>query len=265
MNNEEKLFSVQSSLNDQDFDDVFRIYLEMERGNEKKIAMITCVILCVICIVLMIIMRNITFLFYGIGCLVVGFAYLMVPVNRKFLAANRLMLGMQRETGFYPHAVTTMEIFGDEESEEMTEEEIEDATTVFLTGSVTAYENERGFLFADGKISNQFLYVPKRSLTEEEIEQISDFAQNRCSGGYHALQMNPMIAPEEAQEEKEENGDSLVSQVCDQYYGADKLHLHGEDGQNIDMDSEEEPEDEELQVDDMQPANEPETTEASDE
>ena len=265
MNKEEKLFSVQSRLNDQDFDDVFRIYLEMERGNEKKIAMITCSVLCVICIILMILMKNITFLFYGIGCLVVGFAYLMVPVNKKFLATNRLMLGMNRETGFYPHAVTTMEIFEDEESDEMTEEEIEDATTVFLTGSITAYETEQGFLFADGKISNQFLYLPKRTLSEEETAAISEFAQERCSGGYHFLQMTPMVAPEEQQDEApdEESGDSLVSEVCDRYYGAEKLHLHDEDGHSIND------EDDEMLPDDAEPAEEcpeePEHTEDSDE
>ena len=235
MSKDEKLFSVQSRLNDQDFDDVFRIYLEMERGNERKIAMITCIVLFVICIVLLIVMKNITFLFYGIGCLIVGFAYLLVPVNKKFLATNRLMFGIARETGFYQHSVTTMEIFSDEDSTEMTEEEVEDATTVFQTGSMTAYENERGFLFAEGKITNQFLYIPKRGLTEEELSQLTDFAKERCSGGYRYLQMKSMIEGEQGDTEQAEEsvGDSLVSQVCDRYYGADKLHLHDEEGHAI--------------------------------
>ena len=115
MKKEEKLFSVQSRLNDQDYEDVFRIYLENERGSERKIAMIVCAALSVICLALVFIMHNYTFLFYGIGCLLVGLAYLFVPVNKKFIATNRLMFGTARETGFYPHMITTMEIFEENE------------------------------------------------------------------------------------------------------------------------------------------------------
>lgn len=237
MKKEEKLFSVKSRLNDQDFEDVFRIYLEMERGSEKKIAMIVCAALCVICIVLMIVMRNYTFLFYGIGCIVVGLAYLLVPVNKKFIATNRLMFGTARETGFYPHMMTTMELFEDEDAAEMTEEEIEEATTVFSTGSIAAYEDERGFLFAEGKITNQFLYLPKRSMTETEISTVRAFAQENCSGGYRELKMKSMLEPDEneAAAETEEASD-FVDSVCNQYYGAKKLHLHDENGQSIDPD-----------------------------
>ena len=253
MKKEEKLFSVQSRLNNQDFEDVFRIYMEMEHGSEKKIAMVVSVILCIICIVLMIVMHNFTFLFYGIGCIVVGLAYLLVPVNRKFIATNRLMFGTARETGFYPHMITTMEIFEDEDASEMTEEEIEEATTVLSTGSITAYENERGFLFAEGKITNQFLYIPKRSLTETEISTIRAFAEENCSGGYRSVEMKSMIEPDETEEtaETEEESSDLVSEVCDQYYGADKLRLHDDEGHLIDTDedepdgTEEEPADEE--------------------
>ena len=243
MKKEEKLVSVQSRLNDQDYEDVFRIYLENERGSERKIAMIVCAALSVICLALVFIMHNYTFLFYGIGCLLVGLAYLFVPVNKKFIATNRLMFGTARETGFYPHMITTMEIFEDEEAAEMTEEEIEEATTVFSTGNITAYENERGFLFAEGKITNQFLYIPKRDLTETETGTIRAFAEENCSGGYHLVGVKSMVEPDEneteAKPEKEESSD-FVNSVCDQYYGAEKLRLHGDDGFDIDIEDGEE-------------------------
>ena len=241
MDKEEKLFSVQSRLNAQDYDDVFRVYLDEERGKEKRIAIILSSVIFVICIIMFFVNHyNIVFIFYGLGGLIVGGAYLLVPVNKKFIATNRLMFGLQRETGFYEHAITTMEIFEDEDSTAMTEEEIEEATTVFSTGSIAAYENARGFLFAEGKISNQFLYIPKRGLTEEQITQIREFAQERCSGGYRLLETKPMIAAAEDDEQTEapaeENNDSLVDTVCDQFYGVGNLHLHGEDGRPIDFD-----------------------------
>ena len=245
MEKEEKLFSVQSSLNDQDYDEVFRMYLEMERGNEKKIAMIICAVLFVICMILFFINSyNIMFIFYGIGCLVVGAAYLLVPVNKKFLATNRLMYGMNRETGFYPHSLTTMEIFEDEDAAEMTPEEIEDATTEFSTGSIKAFENENGFLFAEGKISNQFLYIPKRGLDEQTEENIRGFARERCSGGYQYLEMKSMLEPEDAPEDAQTGSDSLVNEVCDQYYGKNRLHLYDEEGNPIDPDDGDKPADE---------------------
>jgi MinD-like ATPase involved in chromosome partitioning or flagellar assembly len=136
-----------------------------------------------------------------------------------------------------------MEIFEDEDSSEMTEEEIEEATTVISTGTMVAYENARGFLFAEGKISNQFLYIPKRGLTQEQLTQIQEFAKERCSGGYHLLEMKSMISADEDGEQSAEQeapaDDSFVSGVCKQFYGADRLHLHGEDGRPIDFDEEE--------------------------
>ena len=239
MKKEEKLFSVQSRLNDHDFEDVFSIYMENERGSERQIAMVVCAVLCVICIVLMFIMHNYTFLFYGIGCILVGLAYLLVPVNKKFIATNRLMFGTARETGFYPHMLTTMEIFEDEEAAEMTEDEIEEATTVFSTGSLTAYENERGFLFAQGKITNQFLYIPKRDLTETETGAVRAFAEENCDGGYHLVGTKSMVESDEepdGEAPQEEDTSEFVDSVCDQYYGADKLRLHSDDETEADPD-----------------------------
>ena len=235
MAKETKLFSVQTQMNDKDYDDVYKIYLEMERGNEKKIALSTCVILCAICIVLLIIFQSIMFLFYGIGCLIVGAAYCFVPANRKFIAQNRLQFGEKRETGFYPHRLTSIELL--DEEEELTEEETEEATIEFPTGSLAAFENERGFLFADGKISNQFVYLPKRQLNEEETDSVREFAKERCSGGYHLLEMKSMLADDEEEEEENDRTDG-VSNVCNRYYGAKKLHLYNDEGHRIDMDEE---------------------------
>jgi len=36
MAKESKLFSVQTQMNDKDYDDVFRIYLDVERGSEGE-------------------------------------------------------------------------------------------------------------------------------------------------------------------------------------------------------------------------------------
>lgn len=242
MEKEEKLFSVQSRLNDQDYDDVFRVYLEEERGREKKRAIISCSVLFAICILLFFINHyNIVFIFYGIGCLIVGAAYLMVPVNKKFIATNRLMFGMQRETVFYPHAVSTMEIYEDEDSTAMTEEELEEATTVISTGAMVAYENERAFLFAEGKISNQFLYIPKRGLSEEQLTNLREFAQERCSGGYHLIEVKSMVADDDAETEKpaeESTDDSVASDMCGQFYGAKHLHLRDDEGRPIDFSAE---------------------------
>ena len=237
MAKESKLFSVQTQMNDKDYDDVFRIYLDVERGSEKRVAVATCVVLFLIFLVLMFVFQSVTFIFYGIGALVIGIAYVMVPANKKFVAQNKLMFGEKRETGFYPHKLTTIEILDDEE--ELTEEELEDATDHFQTGSITAYENERGFLFAEGKISNRFLYIPKRQLDEEEEEKIREFAKDRCSGGYTLLEMKSMLADENEDADDENDDTSFVSDVCNQYYGAKKLRLYDDDGHRIDTEEEE--------------------------
>lgn len=242
MAKEEKLLQIKSKLNDRDFEDVYKIYLETERGKDRKISMIVCIVIAAICIFLFFLWHNITFIFYAGGAVVVWLLYMMVPSNRKFIAANKLQFGEWRVTSFYPHSISTMEILEDEnETDEMDEDEIEEATTNISTVNLKAYENERAFLFADSKISVQFLYVPKRGLTEEEIAVIREFAEERCSGGYEALEMKSMIEDEESEEtESETEGTDIVSAVCDRYYGAKKLHLYDSDGHRVRMDEDDE-------------------------
>lgn len=236
MAKEEKILTVRSKLNDRDFEDVFKIYLETERTKDKSIGLLTCGVLCIICIILMILLHTITFLFYALGCVIIAISYMLVPVNKKFIANNKLQFGEWRETTFYPHSISVMEIFEENERDTMDEEEIEEATTEISTVSLTAYENERGFLFADSKIVNQFLYIPKRGLKKQELADIQEFAKERCSGGYTMLEMNSMI--EEEAEEEEETGTSVTSAVCEQFYSAKKLHLYNAEGHRVDFDEE---------------------------
>ncbi|GEM_PF-1709343 len=243
MAKEEKLLHVQSKLNDRDFEDVYRIYLATERGRDRRISMIICAVLAVICIIMFILWgKNITFLFYAAGALIVGMLYYFVPSNKKFIAANKLQFGEWRETAFFPHHISTIEIFSENELAEMDADEIEDATTTISTVSLKAYENERGFLFADGKISAQFLYVPKRSLKKQELEMIREFAEERCSGGYLLLEMKSMLTDEDENEAEENTDTSMTSAVCDQYYGANHLRLYDSEGRRVDMDADEEAE-----------------------
>ena len=237
MAKEEKLLTVRSKLNDRDFEDVFRIYMESERSKDKSSGLVICAILCAVCLALLIILKNITFVFYAIGCVIIAISYWLVPVNRKFLANNKLQFGEWRETSFYPHSITVMEIFEENEAESMDADEIEEATTKISTVSLTAYENERGFLFAEGKIVNQFLYIPKRDLKKQELETIQEFAKERCTGGYHLLEMKSMIEGEN--EEPEIDEAATTSAVCDKYYGVSKLHLYDADGHRVDMDEDE--------------------------
>ena len=196
-----------------------------------------------VCIFITIITKNITFLFYAAGCLIIGISYYAVPVNKKFIAANKLQFGEWREITFYPHALTTMEIFDKNEAAEMDEDEIEEATTSFSTSSLTAYENARGFLFAESKIVNQFVYVPKRELSRQAIAAIQDFAQNNCSGGYQLLEGKSMLEDEDAPlPEQEDDDTSLTSNICDQYYGAKKLRLYDAEGHRVDLDEDAEEE-----------------------
>ncbi|MCQ2417088.1 MAG: hypothetical protein MJ071_04665 [Oscillospiraceae bacterium] len=237
MAKEEKLLQVQSKLNDRDFEDVYRIFLDTERGKDRKIAMISCGVIAAICILLLILWKNITFLFYAIGACIVGYMYLKMPVNKKFIATNKLHFGERRLTTFYPHSISTMELLQDGES--LDEEEVEEATTTVSTVSLKAYENERGFLFAEGKIVSLFLYVPKRNLSDNEINAIRDFAEERCSGGYQLLEMKSII--EDAHENDDDSAETgMTNAVCEQYYGAKKLRLYDADGQRVRMDDEEE-------------------------
>jgi hypothetical protein len=241
MEKEEKILSVQCRLNDGDFEDVFRIYNETEKTSDKRIGLITCGVLIAICIFITIMTKHIAFLFYAAGCLVIGLSYYLVPVNKKFIATNKLLFGEWREITFYPHAVTTMEIFAKNETAEMDAEEIEEATTSFSTNSLIAYENMRGFLFADSKIVNQFLYIPKRELSRQTVAAIQDFAQNKCSGGYQLLESKSMLGDDETPVPEQENDETaLTSDICNQYYGAKKLHLYDAEGRKIELDSEEE-------------------------
>ncbi len=243
MENEEKILSVQCKLNDGDFEDVFRIYNETEKTSDKRIGLVTCAVLILICVFITIVIKNITFLFYAAGCLLIGISYYLVPVNKKFIATNKLLFGEWREIGFYPHALTTMEIFDKNEAEEMDADEIEEATTSFSTNSLVAYENARGFLFAESKIVNQFAYVPKRELSRQAIAAIQDFAQNNCSGGYQLLEGKSMIEDEDAPAPEQEDDDtSLTSNICDQYYGAKKLRLYDAEGHRVDLDEDAEEE-----------------------
>lgn len=238
MAKEEKLLCVQSKLTNRDFDDVYRIYLETEKNSDKRIGLITCAVLCAICLFLMILLKNITFLFYAIGCVIIGCSYYLVPANKKFIATNRLLFGEWRETAFYPHSVSTIEIF--EKDEDMDEDEIEEATTVISTTGLKAYENARGFLFADGKIVNQFLYVPKRELSRQEIAEIHDFAENNCSGGYQLLETESMLGEDADSVPEDADAPSLTADVCDQYYGAKKLRLYDSDGHRVGVDDDDE-------------------------
>ena len=226
MAKEKKLFSVQIELNDRDYEDVFRIYLRHERGNEKKIGLLTSIVLLIGFLIMIYVTKRIAFLFYGLFCFAIGLSYYLVPVNRKFLATNKLQYGERQEIGFCPHKITTEEIFEDDED---SDQEYEDAESGFSTITLHAYENDRGFLFADGKIVNQFLYLPKRCLDEEEIEKIRDFAQNRCSGGYKEVET--MIA-----EGDKKTRAAKTDAVCDKYYGASKLRLYDDDGNRVHMD-----------------------------
>lgn len=236
---EEKLFSVKCSLNDGDFDDVFRIYMDNERGNEKKIALVTCIVLFVVCIVLLIVLKNITFIFYGLGCLIVGLSYFLVPVNKKFIAANRLQLGTEREMTFYPSSVASLELLEDEAENELTDEEREEAETVFSTAGLTVYENKRGFLLADGKIVNNFLYIPKRCLTDEECALVMDYVREKSEGGYHSVEAVSVLG-EDADAQQEDSADGSTGRtaaVCDQFYGGKRLHLYDDDGHRVHLDA----------------------------
>lgn len=246
MEKEESILTVQCRLSDRDFEDVFRIYTENERNRDKRFGLLTCGILCALCIFLMILLKSMTFIIYAIGALIIGLSYFLVPVNKKFLATNKLMFGEWRRISFYQHALTTMEIFDKNEAAVMDEEEIEEATTRISTNSMVAYENERGFLFADGKIVNQFVYVPKRGLTRTEITAIQDFAQNNCSGGYELLEASTLLDEEEKSKPavEEDEDTSETSDICNQYYGAKRLKIYDSEGHRIHTDKDEDAESE---------------------
>lgn len=191
---DEILFTLENALEDKDYEDVFRIHQEVER-KDRKVALIVCEVLAVVCIVLLIVFRDIAFLFYAVVCAVIGIAYIKVPSNRKFIATTRLLIGEKQLVQFAEHAVLVEEQYESDEAfgEEVNEEENEDDAVVLKTSNMAVYENARGFLFADGKITNLFLYVPKRNLSESQIEQVQQFADERCSKGHILLEMAHIV------------------------------------------------------------------------
>ncbi len=191
---DEILFTLENAPEDKDYEDVYRIHQEVER-KDRKIALVFCAILGVICIVLFFVLDNISFLFYAIACVIIGIAYIKVPSNRKFIATTRLLIGEKQLVSFAEHEIRIEEQYDSDEAfgETVNEEENEDSAVVLKTSNLAVYENDRGFLFADGKITNLFLYVPKRNLTEAQIEQVQQFADERCSKGHTLLEMAHIV------------------------------------------------------------------------
>ncbi len=190
----EILFTLENAPEDKDYEDVYRIHQEVER-KDRKIALLFCAILGVICIVLFFVLDNISFMFYAIACVIIGIAYIKVPSNRKFIATTRLLIGEKQFVSFAEYEIRIEEQYDSDEAfgEAVNEEENEDSAVVLKTSNMAAYENDRGFLFADGKITNLFLYVPKRNLTETQIEQVQQFADERCSKGHILLEMAHIV------------------------------------------------------------------------
>lgn len=230
---DQKMIEVQSTMNDQDFSEVYRIYLATERGSEKKKALMTVAAFFVFFLVLLIINHNMSFLFLMLGCVIIALSYLFMPINKKFIAENKLLFGAWRETVFYEHHVTVMELFQENDAEQMSEEELREAITEIPTTMLTAYETDSGFLFADGKISRQFVYIPKRDLDETQLSVVLQFASERCSGGYHRIPLRAAL-----HDSKTEDAEELVTGACEKYYGADKLNLYDEDGARVDFSEE---------------------------
>lgn len=260
MAKEEKLFSVECELKDKDFEEVFKIYLEAER-RDRFIPLIVGAVLCVVCIVLTFALKNFMMIFYAVACLGIGLAYRFVPANKKFLATNRLQFGEKRELTFYPHEVTTFELL-DDEDEDISEEELENAVVHFSTNSMRAFESKRGFVFADGTITNNFLYVPKEGTDDEIVAMLIDFAKNRCSGGYVLLTTQSMLDTEDTVDLGSNGEDTSAEGVCEHYYGGNKLRIYDENGIRIQND--EDASDEEAQEEeDSEPVGENWETEES--
>ncbi len=233
MAKDEVLFTLENAPEDKDYEDVYRIHLEAER-KDRKIALITCIILAVVCVVLLVVLRNISFLFYAAGCILVGIAYIKVDSNRKFIATNRLMMGEKHTVTFSEHFIyveeqyDTDEAFGEMVDEDA--EENEDNAVILKTSNMMAYENQRGFLFADGKISNLFLYIPKRDRTEEEIENLQTFAKERCSKGYAMLEMTHVVDADD--EEMLEAVAGSHKDEREQYYGFKRKNMQADDAED---------------------------------
>lgn len=228
MANEKELFSILCTLEDSDFDDVYRIYLAAEK-KARYTPLIVCGLIAAVFVLLAVVLKNIAMVFYAVVCGLIALSYWFIPANKKFLANNRLQYGEWREMTFYPHEITTFERL--EEEEEISEEEREDATTHFSTNNLKAYENRKGILFADGSITNNFLYVPKRVLDDETLAEMIDFAKNCCAGGYELLEMQSVLGDSKDLTEEEEDNSS--GDYCEQYYGAENLRICDENGKRI--------------------------------
>lgn len=232
-----KMAEIQSTMNDQDFSEVYRIYLATEMGAEKKKALVTIAALFIFFLVLLIVNKNQSFLFLMLGCVIVGLSYFFVPINKKFIAENKLLFGTWRETVFYEHHVTVMELFQEDDADRMSEEELREAVTEMSTSTMTAYETEDGFLFADGKISRRFVYIPKRDLNERQLSVLLQFSSERCSGGYQRIHLRPAV-----HDKRIEDAEEMVTGACEKYYGADRLNLYDESGERVEFtETEEEP------------------------
>lgn len=249
MAKEETLLELRNHPKDQDYEDVYRIHQETER-KDRKIALIFCLCLAVVCIVLLIILRNISFLFYTIACVVIGLAYIKIPTNRKFIATTRLLMGEKQTLTFMPHSICVEELYESDEAfgEAVDEEENEDAGIIMKTSNMMVYENERGFLFADGKITNLFVYVPKRDLDEAQIEQLKEYANERCSKGYVILEMDAHIVDTDENEEEAMLSALSASHVDarEQYYGSKRLRLRNEEGKSVSLEEDDDLPEEEL-------------------
>jgi len=200
-------------------------------GAEKKKALLTIGAFFIFFLVLLIVNKNQSFLFLMLGCIIVGLSYFFVPINKKFIAENKLLFGSWRETVFYEHHVTVMELFQEDDAAQMSEEELREAVTEMSTTTMTAYETEDGFLFADGKISRRFVYIPKRDLDERQLSILLQFSSERCSGGYQRIHLRPAV-----HDKRIEDAEEMVTGACNKYYGADRLNLYDdESGERIDF------------------------------
>lgn len=221
---ERKLFEIQSRITDRDFSEVFRIYMATERGSEKRLALIACIGFSIFFAILTVVLRNWILGIFAGASLMIGLSYFIVPINKKFIAENKLLFGTWRETVFYAHSVTVMELFQEDDALNMSDEELREAVTEMPTTSMIAYESEIGFLFADGKIAHRFVYIPKRDLSEAQLSALLEFAADRCSGGYQRVRFS-----NEPDAHSADSPEHLVEDACEQYYGADKLNLQEDD------------------------------------
>ncbi len=241
MDNKEKLFTLECQLNDQDYENVFQIYLETEHKSDKKTAWITGILAMIFFVAITIWQLNFIYLVYAAVAFLISYMGNAKP-NRHFIATNRALMGTHQQLDFYPYTLESIEIYDEEEAaadSETTESEAEEADepafSVAKTSSLKAYENEQGFLFADRKIYNFFFYVPKRDRTPEEIEQLKTYAKERCSGGYLILEMQSILTKSEQTEETENFADTNAAKgsIYDEFYSLKNVNVRDEQGRRV--------------------------------